>query len=503
MARGLRLRRVADDLEENDGPLTADEILLFGPCVEAQVWTPTFIAEKRAPIAVAAGRPKLGPIFNSEGVGKAVLIRPCVSRGKRIRGLPPIYTPRMLEANAKVFAGWPMYLDHMPAALAEAVAKRGRSVKEMGGQVLAPYFDREFAQEYDAEFGYQAGGVLAEIWATPYLRGLVGENPNLLHTSIAAWPTSGKPGPVPWNPKVKGMAIEGIRRQPQGSVDFVPRGGAGGRLLLAEGEDVDRDLSPWPEPVWEEKDVRLVVSLAERLYAAPQMSTPTTEIPNFGEMNATQLREWALTHQPRLAAALVESAAPVAAPTAAPPAPSGLTADDVERMIREAHKEAPTREEFDERLQEALDEREGQRHLAGVATEMIRVAEGIPATWKADLSARYAMLPSGPSAGLLVESETDDKGAVLSEEQVLRRNVERDLSHVRDLIAEATGKPRVTGEGGATAKSTGVEGGVLREGAKPVTPYWRESFAEMGIVESADDALSIHGVSIPKTKTEG
>jgi hypothetical protein len=169
---------------------------------------------------------------------------------------------------------------------------------------------------------------------------------------------------------------------------------------------------------------------------------------------------------------------------------TSLTRDDVQRMISEA-QQAPglTADEIEEQVEERLRERDEQRHLAGVAAEMVRVAEGIPATWKADLTARYAMLPSGPSQALLVEAETDDKGAAVSEEQVLRRNVTRDLEHVRDLIAEATGKPRVKGEGGASTSSTGAE-----TPAKKGTPYWRSAFAEVGVVESAEDALAIHGV---------
>jgi hypothetical protein len=497
-AGGRTLRGVPDDLLEDDAPLTAEDILTFGPVVEAQVWTPTFIAEARAPIAVAAGKPKFGPVFNSDGMGKAVLIRPCVSRGKRIRGLPPIYTPKMLEGNAGVFAGWPMYLDHVPPELAEAAAKRGRSVKELGGQVVTPFWQNGFVQEYDADFGYQPGGVLAEIWATPYLRSLVGENPNLLHTSIAAWPTSGKPSKVPWNPKVKGMAIEGIRRQPQGSVDFVPRGGAGGRLLLSEGEDPD--TSAWPEPQWEPQDRALVVSLAEAFYASPAMGAETTTAtqPDFSQMTPEAFRQWVSENASHLTGTLAESE--TSAATASTATTPGLTIEDVRRVVQEATQGLPTTADIEQTLTERLDstnrEREEQRELSRIAERLIESAEGIPTSWKSDLKARYAMLPSGPSPALLVESDQDDDGNDLSEADVLRRNVQADLDHARELIAEATGKPRVKGEGGTTAKNVGDERTQVREGK---VPYWRTQFAEMGIVESEDKALSVHGVE----KVEG
>lgn len=482
-----------------DDDLTAEDILTFGPVVEAQVWTPTFIVEARAPIAQAAGKPKFGKVFDDDGKGKAVLIRPCVSRGKRIRGHSPIYTPKMLEAAASVFAGWPMYLDHVPPELAATAAKHGRSVKELGGQVVTPGFQSMFVQEYDADFGYQPGGILAEIWATPYLRNLVGENPNLLHTSIAAWPTSGKVGPAPWNSKVKGMVIEGIRRQPQGSVDFVPRGGAGGRLLLEGEAGQDPDLRAWPEPAWEEEDRRLVVSLAERFYASAAMPKPLTE------MSRDELIEHLRTEAPQFANTItIAESAPGGGGGPTPPAAASLTTEDVQRMIRESAPEAPMSQEdiqasIEERVNELADERDQQRALAGIAAQMIREAEGIPKGWKADLITRYAMQPDGPPPTLLVESETADDGTELSEEQVLRRNVERDLGHTRDLIAEATGKPRVRGEGGGTARNAGDERPKGERVEEKDVPYWRTAFADMGIVESADKALTVHGVE----KVEG
>lgn len=480
-----------------DAPLTADEILTFGPCVEAQVWTPTFIAERRAPIAVKAGKPKFGPVFNSEGKGKAVLIRPCVSRGKRIRGLPPIYTQAMLAEAAPVFTGWPMYLDHVPKELAEAVAKRGRSVKELGGQVVTPYWGADFVHEDDEEYGYQQGAVLAEIWATPFLRNLVGENANLLHTSIAAWPKSGKPGKAPWNAGVKGMVIEGIRRQPQGSVDFVPRGGAGGRLLL-EGEQ-DPDLRAWPEPAWEEEDVTLVVSLAEAFYASAAMPNET-QTPDFSTMDPQALGAWIRENAPHLSPALSESATP--APTATPAAPAAtpaLTEADVRRIVTEAAEGAnsgPKTEDVQQLVEELVTEREEQRELSRIAHGLIEAAEGIPTSWKADLKARYAVLPSGPQPALLVESDTDDDGKELSEEDVLRKNVMDDLDHTRDLIAEATGKPRVKGEGaGGTGGDERPKAERLAESAE--VPYWRERFADMGIAESSEKVVeSLYGEGV-------
>jgi hypothetical protein len=408
---------VTDVLADDDRELTAEEILTFGPVVEAVVWTPMWLQESRAPVAVAAGRPKLGPVFNEEGIGKAVIIRPCVSRGKRIRGLPPIYTPSMLEKHADVWRGWPMFMDHAPAPVQEALVRRGRSVRELGGQVVRPWWQRDFTHEDDGLYGYQQGATLAEVWATPFMRSLVSNNPNLLHTSINAWPTSGKPGPVPWRPKVKGMTIEGIRSQPQGSVDFVVRGGAGGRLL-AEAEEEGE----WPQTGWTE---------------------------------------------------------------------------DVRRLIEQSHaEESESLEERDERLQERVDqviaEREGQRALSEAAFELIESAEGVPAGWKADLKARYAMLPSGPPPAIAnLREGTAEDGSKLPLDKVLDKQVREDLARTRDLIAEAQGKPRVKGEGGKSKDPKDPKARVTE--SRREVPLWRQRLTEWGVVESEDKAIEVVG----------
>lgn len=502
---------------EDDGPLTPEEILLFGPVVEAQVWTPMWLQEARAPIAVAAGRAKLGRVFDDQGVGRAVLIRPCMSRGARLRGLPPIYTPQMLEANASVFDGWPMHLDHAPRAVQEAMQKAGRSVRDLGGQVLKGGWDRTYVHEDDSTYGYRQGAVKADIWATPFVREMVAENHALLHTSIAAWPTAGRPGAAPWNAKAKGMIVEGIRRQPAGSVDFVVRGGAGGRLLVAEGLE---DEGEWPEMgEWAAEDERFVVSLAEAFYASPRMSDlvlPT---------DPGDLREWLAEHAEALLPALDGGGLQInegdadeaevaklmkggmsmkAAWAKVRGGKSGgddktaegevLTQDDVARMIQESQAGQPTVEEFQAQLEESvaerLAERDALRGLSDHALDLIESAEGILPSWKGDLKARYALTATGPMPALIVEAATDAEGNALSEMDVLDANVKADLEHVRDLIAEAAGKPRVRGEGGA--KRDPADGG-KGSNTKGAVPYWRQAFVDSGLAESTDEALEIFG----------
>lgn len=511
---------MGDELNE-DAPLTADEILTFGPVVEAQVWTPSWVAEARAPIAVAAGRPKFGSVFDDQGVGKAVVIRPCMSRGARLRGLPPIYTPQMLEKHASVFDGWPMFRDHAKPVV-DALARAGRSVNELGGQVLKGRWNPTFTQEGDGDYGYQKGGVLAEVWATPLVRRIVGENPNLLHTSINAWPTAGKPGPAPWRPGSKGMVIEGIRRQPQGSVDFVVRGGAGGRLLL---EGVDGEPG-WPEiGEWSAEDVALVVSLAESLYASRQMTT--IALPK----DPTELQAYLQEHAPHLLPALGEDKGRIIVTLSEADADEaevaklmkggmsmkaawakvksgksdsgddkvseGITEADVRRILQESQSAMPTVDEFEQRLQEStermLREADERSRLSVTALALIEAAKDIPDSWKTDLKARYTPTAAGAPAPLIVESDdlTGEDGKTLTASQVVEARVARDIDHVHSLLAEARGKPRVTGEGGGQRDRQEDAGS-----SSSTDGHWRQAFVGLGLAESADKAGAMFGEKV-------
>jgi hypothetical protein len=166
-------------------------------------------------------------------------------------------------------------------------------------------------------------------------------------------------------------------------------------------------------------------------------------------------------------------------------------------MITEAQASQPKqptadelREQLREEAEQLVEQRDAQRLLSAEAHRLIESAEGLPPTWKADLKARYSMLPSGPPPALLVEEEEED-GKTLSEMDVLTRNVKADLDHARDLVAEATGKPRVTGEGGK--KKDDADSGKSVAESKKETPYWREQFVDMGIAESEDAALEVFG----------
>lgn len=408
--------------------------------------------------AALAGGVKLAEesIFDDRGVARVAVIRPCVSRGRRIRGLPPFYSQEMLAENAGVFTGWPMYMDHVAPQVAEALRRAGRSMKELGGQVLKSWWDPEFVHEDDDRFGYMKGGVLAEAWGTPFMQQLVGNNPNLLHVSINAYPKSGRPKTVEAHAgKLRAMAIEGIREEPQGSVDYVPRGGAGGRLLPRR------------------KASRSTVSIPglpgarEREVSSPGLPYASRQMDGIDLSKATpdELREHLREHRPELLAALGETVQQAPAGGAAAGGDKPLTEAEVQQMIAEAQQNfSRTLEQERDRIREEVEQettvRESQRSLSAKAKALIEDAENIPARWKADLANRYALTPSGPTPALAaIEAEMDGDKVVKSAEDVLKESVDADLKYAAELIAEAAGKPVITGQGSGSGGGDGGEGG--------------------------------------------
>jgi hypothetical protein len=129
--------------EVEETPLTEEELQDAGPIVEAS--GPRLIIPRR------------GKVFEEDGTCRIAVIRPCVSRGRRLgpSKLPPIYTPRMLAENASVFGGWLMYADHLAEEmvewkgrripLAEAMVgllqERQRSIRELGGRLVESWYD--------------------------------------------------------------------------------------------------------------------------------------------------------------------------------------------------------------------------------------------------------------------------------------------------------------------------------------------------------------------------
>lgn len=383
--------------------------------------------------------PKKGKIFDEDGVCEVVVIRPCVSRGKRIHGLPPIYTPKMLAENAPVYSGWLMYMNHLTSKIVEALAEAraagnmeegSRLIQELGGRLLKSWWNPTIRFKDDAKYGFQPGGVVGKALPQPPVRRMLEADPEILNVSHNAWPKGATKGKAPWSNQT-GYLIEGIRPSPEGSVDWVPRGGAGGRLNLQE---------------WE----AFAVSVLGTTYGSPSRESAETEQDDMDLKNTTesQLREKLLEENPRLAEALgIERSTPPAASEA----PAGLSRKDLEEALADQAQTFTTRleetrttvaEEARTLADSMLEERDRQREVAKRAAKLIKSA-GLTERWTEDLTRRYSVLPSGPSAVLSAVMEAEDPDAALTEQ------INADVEHARELIEEVGGVPSVKGLGGA------------------------------------------------------
>lgn len=402
--------------------------------------------------------PKRGKLFESDGTFKAAIIRPCVSRGRRVRGLPPIYTPSMLAENASVFTNWPMFMDHLREELAEELQSlleaRGRGISELGGRIVESWWDTELRMPGDDSRGYKPGGVVGRVLPQPAIRAMVEADPELLHLSIAAWPTGAKPGQM-WGQQ--GMVIEGIRKDPPGSVDFVIRGGAGGRVLI--------------------EDERLAVSLVEAAYDSHRPNGG--KVTQISDMNLDQLREHLAELNPAVHSQLFEST---------PSATTGVTADQLSELLQEHQDalEAKLEEHgglVEERAVQLANERDLARRHEKIAHTMIREASGLTPGFRAELSERYSVLPSGPAPILLTEDQTVD-GMEFSAEDVLRFQVKEDIETTLARITEARGGPAVRGQGSGGTEQT--------NGKQPVNAF-REFMLESGGFDKPEDIDKIMG----------
>lgn len=459
--------------------------------------------ELDGPLLEAAARPLGGPgrgkLLEADGTMKVAIIRPCISKGKRLgpKKLPPIYEAAMLQDHAGVFAGWPMYLDHMMEQAVEEMAEqllemggqdllgwlreKARSVQELGGRITESYWDPEVTYEDDEEYGYRPGAVVGKVIPQPTPLNMLEADPGILHVSINAWPKGAREGHASWDTSLRGMIIEGIRRKPRGSVDWVFRGGAGGRPLLEE-------LS--------EDEVKVAVSVLEADYDAPQMKFKGK---NLEDLKPDELREALQENAPHLLPALREAADPEDPEKKGKkgePTDGKMSEDRVAEMLEESRKQTlaaietkleERADSVEEAAEKLVEEREVHRGLADIAKDLLEEAvhNGLPRDWAKKIQANYTLLPSGPTDGLLVEAVTEGDEPKTAEE-VLKEKIGEDIQESIRLIRAGGGNPVITGLG-ASSEDPGGDGETK---PAPRTSSFRDFLRDRGMVKEGDDAPS-------------
>lgn len=145
------------------------------------------------------------------------LIRPCVGKGKGRH----LYKADMLEANAGVFTGWKMYLNHLSDAARRALGGLPRDIRDTGGIVMESWWN----PDVPASGRFGQGAVQGRVKPVPVVQELIRVDPRLVEASINATATACKAGKSGGE---RVWIVEGI--ESKGSVDWVTDGGAGGRV---------------------------------------------------------------------------------------------------------------------------------------------------------------------------------------------------------------------------------------------------------------------------------
>jgi hypothetical protein len=289
--------------------------------------------------------------------------------------------------------------------MAAAMNKAGRSIDDLGGRVTESWWNPEYTTPEDGARGFEPGAVMGKVIPYPAVKALLEADPKALAVSINAWPKGAHEGTG--STGERGMVIEGFRREPQGSVDWVINAGAGGGVVAEE----------------------RAVSLLEALY--DPANDPGGDVSKLSEMTEDEFRAHVAAEAPHLLDALSDGQEITV---------TGLSEERVQEMLDEQAERFETRlaESVEERATQIVTERDQRRSFSTRALEKIDKAEGLTDGHRADLRARYTISDDGsPGAGLLVESA-----------EKLDEGVEADVKHALDLIRESRPGPRVSGLGG-------------------------------------------------------
>lgn len=499
---------------EDDQKLSAGEIF------EELDGSPLAICESRVVV------PKKGKLFAEDGSMEVAIIRPCVSRGKRIKGLPPIYEPSMLRENATLFKDSPMYMDHMLAEALEEMAEdleevshdlfvalqeRARSIKELGGRVANSWWNPDLVFEDDEEFGYQKGGVVGKVFPQPEPKKMLEADPGILQCSINAYLTGAKIGRASWDKSKRGALVEGLRRAPRPSVDWVFRGGAGGRPLLQESDEFRG----------------LAVSALEAAYTSGAADDPPKRKRKMKDKNGKKISELSqeeLVEHLREEGLedLAEAVGKKKTEPTKPKASEGesLTAADVQQMIKESNaqllegvgeKLTESSESVEEKAKDLVREREVLRGLESRASKVLAEAtkNGFPEALAEEIRGRYTLFPSGPASGLKVAEsdlkvEEDEKTVTKTAEQIVEARVRRDVDHGIKILKESGADPQVTGFGA----SEGDPNGDSQETAPQEPSSFREFASEEGMIkvdeeERKKDATKAESAAVREMVREG
>lgn len=370
------------------------------------------------------------------------IIRPTVGKGRGKH----LYKADMLQENADAFTGWKMYIDHQSSEAKKAAGGLPRSIRDLGGRIIESWWD----DSVPAEGRFAQGAVVGRVKPVGQVKRLIEEDPELLEASIRAKASGVYPEVVDGE---QVWAVEGIRRDIPGSVDWVSEGGAGGRIAdLIEAMVEEADEPDPADDLGEDDNTTQGDDSVDKLEEAlrdPE-SGVTRAVNELIEAKATEIADAKLQAQ----------------------------AERHETELEEAREEAKAEARAESQRQLGL------RDLRDEAHTLIEAAS-LPEKMTARLKGEYELEGSEPTTKLDRADVTDpESGAVTKTAmQELREAVQHDIEEARELAAEAA-PTRVTDQGPSSTD------GDTPATAKPKqTPYWREYLQENGV--DPDEAFDL------------
>ena len=389
----------------------------------------------------AAARPSA---LDADGTCLIHVIRP----GRGLGRGGHYYPAKMLQENASVFTGWPVYIDHESPKAKQARGHLPRSLRDIGGLLEEAWWD----DSVPAEGRFGQGAVVARLRPIGDLEQIIAKLPQAARFSIKAQATDVEEG-VPDGEHA--WIVEGIRDDVPGSVDAVTLDGAGGKVAeLIEGLHLEESAV--------EDELAQARSRAAKNKDAARRHDERPEAGEGGD-SVKELEEALADPESPVAKRvmeLVESRA------------TELVESAVETAVSEARQEERDKAARSRELRDMRDE----------AHKLIEAAE-LPDRTTARLKSRWGLDGEEPTDALDLVDQIDSEGNVTKSAmtqltEAVSQEVEDEKLALQEALAEAD-PTRVEGQGAARPDDETPEGGEQpRQGRKR---FWREHLEESGI----------------------
>ena len=420
-----------------------------------------------------------GGVFDAQGRVPIHVIRPGVGRGRGRH----LYRPEMLREHGEIFAGWPMYQDHLSPAAKRAAGGQPRSIRDKGGIIKESWWDPNTPA--DTTRGFGAGSVVGMVRPVKAIRDLIDDDPAMVEASISAEATAVEQTLAEGQRVLDVKGIKGLREggRPGGSVDWVSEAGAGGAVasILEHAYDDPRDLEIDLLECLPDADLR--EHLREtRPHLLGNAGPPHKEDDDVSVITKEQLRE-ALAELARDEPnALLEA-------ISGTEEGKGALHDLVESIVDDERRVIRAQARADAQREVAL------ARLDVVAEREIAEAK-VPDVMRGKLREMFRLEESGdPTPGLDVHDDIDDAGEVTKPAQTkLREAIQQEATAQRAMLAEAL--PTTVRGQGASQAQPGEEGN--RAPVDPKTTAWGKYLAENGV-----DPAAAYGIKLEEPAPAG